>query len=215
MGRSILYIAREDTLVGLIGLSDEVRPEADRVIVKLKEMGVERVVVLTGDHRQTALRLKEMVPNIDDIHWELTPEGKAAIVKELKDAGHFLGFIGDGVNDAPALVTAQVGICLPEGADLAREAAQVVLLQDGLDGLVAAREIARSTQKTISQNVYTAVGINTMILLGATFGRISPLVSAALHNLTTTGIMARSALAGNGKLPHTVSDNGYELEDRL
>lgn len=214
-GRSILYIAREETLLGLVALSDEIRPESDRTIAQLKQMGIDRIVVLTGDHRQTARRLAESLPHIDEIHWELTPEGKADIVRKLKDNGRFMAFIGDGVNDAPALVTAQVGICLSEGADLAREAAQVVLLKDGLEGLVTAREIARSTQKTISRNVYAAVGMNTAILVMAALGGLSPLAAAALHNLTTTGIMARSALAGRGRPEIVTSAEDRDREERV
>ncbi len=207
-GKSLLYVARENTLEGIIALRDELRPEAPRVLQQLKERGIEKIVVLSGDHQDTVQALAEQLEVLDEIHWELKPEDKAAVVKELRSRGHMLAFAGDGVNDAPALVTADVGICMPGGADLARESAQVVLLEENLNALVAAREIADKTQQIIRNCFTSAVGFNSLFLLLAVFGLLPPIVSALLHNINTVSILAYAALAG--KQPPECLDKGDE-----
>ncbi len=184
-GKSTLYVARQGRLEGLVVMSDEVRPEARRVLQDLKEQGIVNIVVLTGDHRQNAQHLAAKVPEVDHIYWELKPEEKAGIIEQLKNEGSEVAFVGDGVNDAPALVSAQVGICMPQGADLARESAQVILMQDELNGLAMAREIAVRSQKVLGHCFKATLGLNSTILLLASMGKLSPLTSAILHNATT------------------------------
>ncbi|CAN2042068.1 manganese/zinc-transporting P-type ATPase C [Candidatus Magnetomoraceae bacterium gMMP-15] len=195
-GKSILFVAREKVLEGIIGLRDELRPEAPAVLQELKNQGIQKIVVLTGDHRDTARAVAGRLKAVDDIHWELKPEDKADIINNLKAQGHFLAFAGDGVNDAPALVTADVGICMPGGADLARESAQVVLLKDDLNALVIARKIARSANQTIENCFKSSVGLNSAFLFLASIGKLSPVNAAILHNTTTIGILSYAALAG-------------------
>jgi Cu2+-exporting ATPase len=197
-GKSLLYVAREGRLAGIIALQDELRPEAVEALRLLKERGVTKIVMLTGDHRDTARAIAASLGGIDEVHWELKPDDKAAIVRRLQRDGHFIAFAGDGVNDAPALVTADVGICMPGGADLAREAAQVVLLDDNLKALVVARDIAARTQTVLKRSFQAAVGINSAILLLATAGRLSPVASAFLHNASTLGILGYAAMGNRG-----------------
>ncbi|PIE70017.1 MAG: heavy metal translocating P-type ATPase [Deltaproteobacteria bacterium] len=195
-GKSLLYVAREGELLGIIALRDDMRAEAPAVLDDLKKQGVKKIVVLTGDHRTTAKAVCEGIDAIDEIHWELKPEDKARIVGELQAAGHKIAFAGDGVNDAPALVTADVGICMPGGADLAKESAQVVLLKDDLALLAIARRISTETQQTIRNCFNTTIGLNTLILLMASTGRLEPVTSALLHNMTTLGILGYAAASG-------------------
>lgn len=198
-GKSILYVACEERLAGIIGLRDELRPEAAEVIRALKQTGIKKIAILTGDAELTAKALAAQLPLVDEVHWELKPEDKARIVEELQQQGSRVGFIGDGVNDAPALVSADVGICLPGGADLAKESAQVILLRDDLRCLLAGRVIALRGQQTIKHSFVAAVGLNSAFLLLASFGLIQPVASALLHNLSTVGILGYAGLRGKKK----------------
>lgn len=195
-GKSLLYVARAGELLGVIGLRDELRPETSEALAMLKERGIKKIVMLTGDHRDTAKSIAADLGCIDEIHWELKPEDKADLIKKLQDSGDFLAFAGDGVNDAPALVSADVGICMPDGADLARESAQVVLLENDLRILAVALDVAKNTQHILKQTFQAAVIINSAILLAATAGKLSPVASAFLHNASTLGILGYAASAG-------------------
>jgi Cu2+-exporting ATPase len=212
-GKSILYVAHERHLEGMITLKDQVRPETPQVLRRLKEMGAERVVVMTGDHRDSARRLAADLDLVDRIHWELRPEDKSRVIKELQAEGHKVAFVGDGVNDAPALVTADVGVCMPAGADLARESAQVVLLNDELQGLVAARSIALKSQIILKNSFQATIGLNTAVMGLASLGMLSPLASAFLHNAGTIGILGYATSAGMAK-PEVLATPDKILPDR-
>ncbi|NBC47583.1 MAG: HAD-IC family P-type ATPase, partial [Gammaproteobacteria bacterium] len=194
-GKSLLYVAQDGQLVGLIALIDHIRPDAEEALAELKGLGIARVVVLTGDHREAARALGRALPAIDAVHWELKPEDKATVVRELKAEGRRIAFLGDGVNDAPALVSADVGISMPNGADLAREAAQVVLMRSDLSALVAAVATARHTQQVLKRAALGAFGINTATMALAVAGILPPVASATLHNGSTVGILGYAALA--------------------
>lgn len=195
-GKSLLYVACEEQLVGVIGLRDELRPEAEAVLRGLKASGIAKIVILTGDAELTAKAIAAQLPSVDEVHWELKPEGKAAIVQQMQQQGHRVGFIGDGVNDAPALVSADVGICLPQGADLAKESAQVILLREDLQCLLIGRLVALRSRRTIHQSFYAAIGLNSTFLFLATFGLLPPVAAALLHNLSTVGILGYAGLRG-------------------
>ncbi|PIE63375.1 MAG: hypothetical protein CSA26_12765 [Desulfobacterales bacterium] len=199
-GKSILYVACEGRLAGIVGLRDELRLEAETVLEKLKETGIRKIVILTGDAKLTADALAAQLPVVDEVYSELKPEDKARIVKQLQDDGCKVGFTGDGVNDAPALVSADVGICLPGGADLAKESAQVILLKDSLYALLAGRLIARRSQDTIQHAFYSAVCLNSFFLLLASFGGIMPVTAALLHNASTVSILGYAAVRGKKKM---------------
>lgn len=195
-GKSILYVACEEKLVGIIGLRDELRLESDMVLKGLKKSGIKKIIILTGDSRPTADALAQQLEAVDEVHAELKPEDKARIVNELKGGGDFVGFIGDGVNDAPALVSAHVGICLPQGADLAKESAQVILLRDDLRCLLIGRLTALHSQQTIKRSFAAVVSLNSSFLLLATLGILQPVGAALLHNLSTVGILGYGTLRG-------------------
>lgn len=183
-GQSVLYVAVDNKLAGIIVVKDMLRDEAIETIAGLKEIGINRIVMLTGDHREAALHIAEQL-GIEEVYFELKPEDKAEIVKQLKEEGCSIGFVGDGVNDAPALLSADVGISLPEGSDIAKETAQVILLRDDLRGLVLSKQIADNTMKVIKRMFYLNVGANSMTVLLSIMGLLSPLQSALLHNGTT------------------------------
>lgn len=193
-GKSLLYVAYDEKLAGIIGLRDELRPEAHAVLKELKESGIKKIIILTGDSQVSADALAAGLPDVDGIHAELKPENKADIVRELKEKGDITAFIGDGVNDAPALVSADVGICLPSGADLAKESSQVILLREDLRCLLTARRIALRCRQTIHESFVSAVGLNSGFLFLATFGLIAPVTAAVLHNVSTVGILGYAGL---------------------
>ncbi len=184
----------DEELIGVIAMRDELRPEALEALEAFKDAGIKRIEILTGDHRSTALALAAQLPPVDAVHWELKPEDKANIVKELKEGGAKVAFAGDGVNDTPALVCADVGICMPSGADLARESAQVVMLNEDMLTLVEAHRIALTNRETLSNCLWSAVGINSATLLLAGMGKISTLAAAMTHNLSTVGILGYAAM---------------------
>ncbi len=199
-GKSILYVTCEEQLAGIIGLRDELRSETAEVLGLLKKSGIKKMIILTGDAELTAKALSSQLSAVDEVQWELKPEDKARIVKQLQEQGHRVGFIGDGVNDAPALVSADVGICLPDGADLARESAQVILLHDNLYSLLAGRLIALRCQQTIEHSFVAVVGLNSAFLLLAGFGLIQPVTAALLHNTSTVSILGYAGIRGK-KVP--------------
>jgi Cu2+-exporting ATPase len=193
-GKNLLYVSRKGILEGVIAFRDELRPEAEKVLRSLKNEGVSQIIVLTGDHKDTARAVIGPLGDVGELHWEMRPEAKSRIVKELKDEGRTIAFVGDGVNDAPALITAQVGVCMPGGSDLAKEAAMVLLLEDNLEALLTAKRVARTTRKIIENSLYSSVGFNSLVLLMATLGFLPPALSALLHNMSTMGILGYAAL---------------------
>lgn len=187
-GKSILYVACEGMLAGIIALKDVPRSESAQVIKDLKKRGINRVVMLTGDHRDTAKHIAKEL-GIEEVYFEMKPEDKLEVVNRFKAQGRRIAFVGDGVNDAPALLSAHVGISMPEGADLARETSDVILLRNDLRGILTARITAERTMKVIKRVSVANIGINTVTVLLSVMGRISPLQSAVMHNGTTLGTL--------------------------
>lgn len=196
-GKSLLYVAGEKSLLGIIALQDQIREEAHGVLTELKQLGIQKIIVLTGDHMVTAKAFAGELDMIDEIHWELKPGDKAAIIENVRADGALIAFAGDGVNDAPAMVTADLGICMPEGADIARDASQLVLLKEDLNCLVESRKIAVRNLKSIENSFKAAVGLNSAILLLASTGRLLPVTSAILHNSSTLGILGYAGMANS------------------
>lgn len=190
-GKTLLYIGYDKKLLGTITLADEVRNNAKEAISKLKKLGVKNIIMLTGDTKQKAKMIADEL-GIDEVRAELLPQDKAKIVKELRVQGKKVAFIGDGINDAPALISAQVGISMSKGADIAKATADISLLKDDIMAVVEAKEYANKTMNLINTNFNATVGINSCILAGATFGIFSPIVTAVLHNGTTIGLLLNS-----------------------
>lgn len=190
-GKTLLYVGYDKKLLGTIGLADNLRENAKESIKKLRALGVKNIVMLTGDVQQKAESIAQEL-GIDEVRAQLLPQDKAKIVKELMSEGKKVAFVGDGINDAPALISAHVGISMSKGADIAKATADVSLLKDDIQAVVEAKEYADKTMKLINTNFNATVGINTCILAGATFGLFSPIVTAVLHNGTTIGLLMNS-----------------------
>lgn len=182
-GHAALLVALDDELAGLIAYSDEIRPEAPAVLAGLHQRGVRQLVLVTGDRAPVAQRIAKQL-GISRMYAEVLPAEKAEIVHALRAEGSGpLAMVGDGVNDSPALAQADVGVSLAEGADIARDAADVVLMHDGLHGLPQAIDISRQALALVRQNYAIIAGFNTLALaLALPSGWVSPAASTLLSN---------------------------------
>jgi Cu2+-exporting ATPase len=161
-GASILLVVEGDRVVGALSLEDEVRPEAIEAVGELKRLGI-RVEMVTGDARQVADAVGETL-GIDEIHAEILPEDKHSIVVDLQDEGHRVAMVGDGVNDAPALAQADVGIAVGAGTDVAIESAGIVLASDDPRGVVATVKLSRAGYRKMVENLVWATGYNLVAI---------------------------------------------------
>lgn len=198
-GKNLLFVGMNGRPLGVVALRDRLRDETMATLAELRRLGIRHQVILTGDRRNKAEALGEML-GIDEVFAEEPPERKAEIVKELQARGRKVAFVGDGVNDAPALIAADVGIAMPHGADLARATADIVLLEDRLDAVAEARALAGNTMGLIRSNFRIAVGVNSLLFLAASLGLVRPITTAFLHNGTTIAVLLRG-LAGAGPNP--------------
>lgn len=190
-GCSHLYLAIENELAAVICIEDPLRQEAAEVIRSLKDSGISKVVMMTGDSERTACEIARMV-GVDEYYSEVLPEDKAGFIEKEKAAGKKVIMIGDGVNDSPALSAADVGIAISDGAEIAREIADITVSGDNLYQVVALKKISNGLMRRIQGNYRMIVGINTGLILLGVFGVIQPTASALLHNTSTLAISLKS-----------------------
>jgi Cu+-exporting ATPase len=169
-GKTVMAVFAEGKLAGLIAVADTLHPDSNPAIHSLKRQGLQ-VIMLTGDNRRTAGAIAAQA-GIEDIFAEVLPEEKSAKVKELRNQGKKVGMVGDGINDAPALAQADVGMAIGRGTDIAIEAADVILSADTLAGVPKAIALSRATMKTIRQNLFWAFFYNIILI---------PVAAGALH----------------------------------
>ncbi|MFA8438816.1 heavy metal translocating P-type ATPase [Pueribacillus sp. YX66] len=163
-GLTLVIVASERHILGIFGISDEVRPESRWVIQALDKVGIHKTVMLTGDHEQTANKVAKQV-GMASVYSNLLPEQKAEKIKKMINDGNIVGMVGDGINDAPALATANVGIAMGKGTDSAIDTADVVLMQDHLGKLPSAIRIARRVNRLIKINISIALSLKAIALL--------------------------------------------------
>ena len=181
---SHLYLAIEKQLVAVICIEDPLREEATEMVRDLKKAGIRKVVMMTGDSERTAAAIAKRV-GVDEYYAEVLPEDKANFVEKEKSEGRKVIMIGDGINDSPALSAADAGIAISDGAEIAREIADITIAADDLREVVTLKLLANAMMKRIHKNYRNIVGINSgLILLGVT-GIVQPTVSALLHNAST------------------------------
>ena len=196
-GQTVMYLATEGTVSALLGVSDPVKASAADAIRALHAEGV-RIVMLTGDNATTARAVAQTL-GLDDVRADVLPGGKRDIVRELQAAGRIVAMAGDGINDAPALAEAAVGIAMGTGTDVAIESAGITLLKGDLGGLVRARRLSRATMRNIRQNlflafVYNAVGVPVAagILYPVTGTLISPIWASAAMTFSSVSVITNA-----------------------
>ena len=193
-GHTPLFISYDDKLLGLILLKDSLRPNAKEAIARLRKSGVKQIIMLTGDEESKAKEIASEL-GIDRFYAKLLPTQKAEILESIMSEGHKVAFVGDGINDAPALIKAHSGIGMCKGADIAKASADIVLLKDDIESVADAREYAIECLNKVNKNFKITVVVNSAILALATFGKLSPIYTAFLHNGTTIGLLL-NALRG-------------------
>lgn len=188
---SHLYLAIEGQLAAVICIEDPLREEAKDVVKRLKEAGISKVVMMTGDSDRTAKAIASKV-GVDEYYSEVLPEDKANFVEKEKAEGRKVIMIGDGINDSPALSAANVGIAISDGAEIAREIADVTVGADSLHEVVTLKLISNALMKRIHKNYRMIVGINTGLILLGVAGIFPPATSALFHNVSTLAISLKS-----------------------
>jgi P-type Cu2+ transporter len=200
-GKTVVFVA-SDRLIGLIAASDTLRADASQVVERLRiKLGL-RVMLLTGDKLAAAKAVATQLGiGDDDIIADIRPAGKAAAIQHLQAQHHRVAMVGDGINDAPALSQADVGIALKAGTDVAMEAAQIVLMRDRLTDVVAAIELSRATFHKIRQNLFWAFAYNTLgipiaagVLLPSLDFVLNPAAAGALMAFSSVSVVTNSLL---------------------
>lgn len=192
-GQTVIPIAIDGALKGLITLADTPRPEAKRAIAELKRIGIREVIMITGDNPRTAERIAKEL-GIDRVYAEVLPQNKLQIIRDLQAKGKKVAFVGDGVNDAPALAAAEVGIAMGlAGTDVALETADIGLMADEIERIPQIIDLSRQALRVIRQNVIFSMSMNVLSVVLGGFGIIGPAIGALMHETSALPVLANSA----------------------
>ena len=184
-GKTVVWVAKDNNLLGVIAVADTLRPEAKNTIKRLKRLGVEHIIMLTGDNQQTAEYIAREL-GIDEIYAELLPEDKVDVIKRLQKQYQTVAMVGDGINDAPALAQASVGIAMGiSGSDVALETADIVLMADNLEKLANAISLGRRAQNVVKQNIVFALSCIILLLAANFLGNITMPLGVIGHEGST------------------------------
>ena len=195
-GKTVMYLSNEDILIGLIGVADTIKENAAEIVAKLKNSNIE-VTMLTGDNKQTAQAIAKKL-GIERVFAEVLPHEKANYVKQLQSEGKKVAMVGDGVNDAPALAQADLGIAMGTGTDIAIESSDITLIKGDLKTVVSSIELSKKTMDTIKQNlfwafIYNIIGIPIAAGLLYKFGiLLNPIFAAAAMGLSSISVLSNS-----------------------
>jgi Cu+-exporting ATPase len=197
-GQGVMYVAIGKQLAGLVVVADPIKDSAVAAVADLRRHGV-RVVMMTGDNRRTAEAVARAVGGIDEVLADVLPDQKQAMVERLRSEGRKVGMAGDGINDAPALAAADVGIAMGTGTDVAMESATVTLVKGDLGGIVRARRLSRATMRNIRENlffsfIFNAAGVPIAAgVLYPWFGiLLSPMIAGAAMAFSSVAVIGNS-----------------------
>lgn len=197
-GKTAMLLAIDGQLAGIIAVADTLKPDAVEAVAALRDDGV-GVALLTGDNERTANAIGREL-GIDRVFAEVLPGDKVRIIKELQSQDETVAMVGDGVNDAPALAAADIGIAIGSGSDVAKETGSIILVRDKVSDVVTAIRIARATLRKIKQNLFWAFFYNTVAIPIAAFGFLNPIIAAAAMALSSLSVIVNSALLKRMKL---------------
>lgn len=199
-GKTVLVLARNRDVLGALAAADTLRAEVPPALQEVRRLGVKRVLLLTGDNEQVAQVIARQA-GITEVHAHLLPEDKIALVRALQQAGHRVVMVGDGINDAPALTAANVGIAMGNiGTAVAQEAAEVALLRDDWTQVPVVLRLGRRTYRTIRQNIWFGIGFTFLVMGLASFGVIGPILAAASQSVPDVAVaLNASRLLGGGR----------------
>lgn len=191
LGCSTIYLAIGGKIAGVICIEDTVRSDAKDVIKDLKDLGLKRLIMLTGDGEAAAKSVCDSL-GITEYYAQVLPEEKAKIVQDLKNEGNTIVMVGDGINDSPALACADVAVSIKDGSDIAKEVADIALLSNNLYGLVSLRLLSKRMMDRINSNYGFIIGFNSLLIAGGIAGILAPSQSALFHNISTMAISGLS-----------------------
>jgi len=197
-GKTAMIVAADGAAIGIIAVADTLKPEAKEAIAALRSEGIE-VILLTGDNERTATAVARQL-GIDRVIAEVLPGDKARVIKDLQAGGKMVAMVGDGVNDAPALATAQIGIAIGSGSDVAKETGGIVLIKDDVRAVVMAIRLSRATLRKIKQNLFWAFIYNSIGIPVAALGFLNPIIAAAAMALSSLSVIVNSALLKRAKI---------------
>ena len=196
-GQTVIFVLVDGKVAGLIGVADPIKASTSNAVRNLRDQGID-VVMITGDHRLTAQAVAKQL-GIDKFEAEVLPEGKLDVVRRLQGQGRVVAMAGDGINDAPALAQANIGIAMGTGTDVAMESGGVTLVKGDLRGIVRARKVSQATMRNIRQNlffafIYNALGVPIAAgVLYPFFGLLlSPILAAAAMSFSSVSVITNA-----------------------